>query len=190
MPEFLDTAAAADYLHEQVPGESLNYWTLRLTNLRRTDRPHPFLLGFAKYEGKAGYYLLTDVAAYAEFEKTRRIGKVKLSSRAAQAMRAFGIGELGGGSQGRLFKGGSAALAVGNADGKPFVQAIINEPLMVFALTAEQAITFGRDLVETGQAAKRIEGDMPNSDRTPKTIVARGPSIEPGRVITRTMVIK
>lgn len=167
MQKFHDTRAAAQYLHDHVPGESVKYWSLRLHNLRRSDRPQPFKLEFAKVEGKAGYYTERDLAAYVEFEKTRRLGKLKLSGRAVQAMRAFGIGEAGGGTQGRRFAGASVNLQVSNQDGKAFVQTIINEPLMVFAMTPDQAVDFGKQLIEVGEAAQRINASAlsPISDK-------------------------
>lgn len=155
MENFLDTKAAAEHLHARIPGESVKYWTARLNNLRRTDRTQPFELRFAKVEGKSGFYNRADLERYVEFEKSRRVGKVKLSSRAAEALRAFGIGEAGGTSLGRIFKGGTANPHPDNK-GSVFVQAIINEPLTVFAMTPEQAIEFGKELIEAGQAAQRI----------------------------------
>lgn len=153
----MDTKAASEYLHDRIPGESLKYWTARLNNLRRTDRPQPFELRFAKVEGKSGFYNSADVEQYVEFEKSRRVGKVKLSSRAAEALRAFGIGEPGGTSLGRTFKGGTANPHPDNKGGV-IVQTTINEPLTVFAMTPEQAIEFGKELIKAGQAAQRING--------------------------------
>lgn len=161
MTTYLDTKAAAQYMNEQIPDESLKYWTARLNNMRRTDRPQTFSLQFAKVEGKAGFYDQKDIFAYAEFEKSRRIGKVKLSGRAAEAMRAFGIGEQGGGTQGRRWMGASVNPAVANDGSGVFVQTIISEPLMVFAMTPEQALKFGKDLVEIGQYAQRSNSTEP-----------------------------
>jgi hypothetical protein len=152
-----NTNAAADFLNELVPGESPAYWSQRLINARRTDRKQSFTLPFSTIN-KAAFYEEADLRQFAEFEKARRLGKIKLSGRAAEAFRAFGMGEQGGGSQGRQFKGASANLQTSNDSGAAFVQTIFNEPLMVFAMSPEDAIAFGKELVETGQAAQRING--------------------------------
>jgi hypothetical protein len=149
-----NTNAAADFLNELVPGESPAYWNQRLINARRTDRKQSFTLPFSTIN-KAAFYEEADLKQFAEFEKARRLGKVKLSGRAAEALRAFGMGEQGGGSKGRQFK---ANLQTSNDSGAAFVQTIINEPLMVFAMSPEDAIAFGKELVESGQAAQRING--------------------------------
>lgn len=161
MTAFLDTKAAADFLHEQVPGETEKYWLARLNNMRRTDRPQTFNLQFAKIEGKAGFYDQKDVAAYSEFEKLRRIGRTKLSGRAAQVMQAFGIGEPGGGSFGRKWVGARAHVVPSPDGGPVFVQFFIHEPMLAFAMSAEQASTLGKELVEMGRAAQRFNGDAP-----------------------------
>lgn len=69
-------------------------------------------------------------------------------------MRAFG-----GTTQGRPFKGGSASPQVANNNAGVFVQTVINEPLMIFAMTPGQAIEFGADLLEAGQTAQRMSSD-------------------------------
>jgi hypothetical protein len=166
MENFLDTKAAAEYLHAQIPGESAKYWTARLNNLRRTDRAQPFELRFAKVKGKSGFYNRADLEQYVKFEQSRRLGKVKLSGRAAEALRAFG-----GFPQGRPFKGGSAyLLPPSETSSSVLVRLTIDEPLMVFAMTPEQAIEFGKDLVETAQAAQRING-TPNAPPAPPATV-------------------
>jgi hypothetical protein len=155
--DVFNTNAAADFLNELVPGQSPAYWNQRLINARRSDRKQPFTVPFSTI-GKAAFYQEADLKQFAEFEKARRLGKVKLSGRAAEAIRAFGIGEQSGGSQGRQFKGASVNLQTSTDSGAAFVQTIISEPLMVFAMSPEDAIAFGKELVKTGQAAQRING--------------------------------
>lgn len=153
MTNLLSNQAAAEFLNKQIPGEGEKYWIDRLNNRRRTDRPQPFDLKFTTFEGKQGFYREEDITAYIEFEKAARVGKVKLSSRAAQALHAFG-----GTAQGRQFAGAGVNLQVSNDTGKTFVQTVIREPLMVFAMTPAQAIEFGKELVEAGQRARSING--------------------------------
>jgi hypothetical protein len=150
-----NTGAAADFLNEAIPGKTPGYWRQRLINARRSDRSEAFVLPFSTV-GKAVFYEEADLQQFIEFEKSRQLGKMKLSGRAAEALRAFGIGEAGGGSQGRRFKDGSVNLQATDDGSGVFVQTIISEPLMVFAMTPEQAIAFGTDLVDVGQAGLRI----------------------------------
>jgi hypothetical protein len=153
MTDLFNTNAAADYLADAIPGESASYWYQRLVNARRSDRQQPFAIPFSTL-GKVCLYEQSDLEQFVEFEKSRRLGKVKLSGRAAEALRAFGIGEPGGSSLGRVFKGGAANPHPDNKGGT-LVQATIHEPLMVFAMTPEQAIAFGKELKEAGEAAQR-----------------------------------
>lgn len=147
MEHLLDTKAAAQYLHDQIPDESMKYWAARLNNLRRTDRPQPFALQFSKVEGKSGFYSREDLAAYVEFEKARRVGKVKLSGRAAEALRAYGIGEQGGGVHGRKLSY-DINVQVNEGDPRPYVQLIINEPFLVYRIPADELTTLVKELSE------------------------------------------
>lgn len=149
MSDLFNTNAAADFLNEAVPGESASYWSQRLVNARRSDRPQPFTIPFSTV-GKACFYEQSDLEQFAEFERSRQLGKVKLSGRAAEALRAFG-----GNPQGRPFKGGSAYLIPSDAVGGVRVRLTIDEPLMVFSMTAAQAIEFGKELADVGRAAQR-----------------------------------
>jgi hypothetical protein len=152
MTDLFNTNAAADFLNAAVPGESASYWNQRLVNARRSDRQQPFAIPFSTV-GKACFYEQSDLEQFAEFEKSRRLGKVKLSGRAAEALRAFG-----GFPQGRPFKGGSAYLLPSETPGGTLVRATINEPLTVFAMTPEQAIEFGKELIDVGKVAQRHNG--------------------------------
>lgn len=155
MSNLYNTAAAAEFLHEQLPGKTPTYWSGRLVNMRRIDRSTALAIPFSR-AGKAAFYDETDLRLFADFERMCHLGKVKVTGRAAEALKAFGIGQAGGGAQGRTFKGATVNMQVNNDDGQPFVQTIVNEPLTVFVMTADQAIAFGKELIEAGQAAKRI----------------------------------
>ncbi len=149
MDEFFNTQAAADFLHSALPDETAAYWSHLLINNRRNDREPLHKIPFNRI-GKAVFYTREDLAAFVDWEKGRRLGTVKLSSSAVEALRAFGIGEEGGGAQGRRFKGASVNRQVASDGSGVFVQLIIDEPLMVFALTPDQAVALGMELVEAG----------------------------------------
>jgi len=161
MSNLYNTAAAADFLHEQLPGNTPAYWNGRLVNMRRIDRSSALAIPFSR-SGKVAFYDEADLRIFADFERMRHLGKVKVTGRAAEALKAFGIGEAGGGAQGRVFKGGAVNIQLNNDDGQPFVQTILNEPLTVFAMTADQAIEFGKELIEAGQAVKNISKAAPS----------------------------
>lgn len=160
MSSFYNTNAAAEFLHELLPGKSAAYWNGRLVNMRRIDRSSVLAIPFSR-SGKVAFYDEADLRLFADFERMCHLGKMKVTGRAAEALKAFGIGQAGGGAQGRMFRGAAVNIQVNNDDGQPFVQTIVNEPLTVFAMTADQAIEFGKDLIEAGQAAKRISKAAP-----------------------------
>jgi len=154
--ELLSTQAASEYLFHHLPEKTMEQWSLWLHNNRNQTRRAIYRIKTERL-GRMTVYTTEELAAFVEFEKSRSIGSIKLSGRAAEAMRAFGIGEVGGSTKGRRFKGGSAnPQPASDNSSQAFVQAIINEPLMVFAMTPEEAITFGHELIEAGQVAKGI----------------------------------
>ncbi|HRP25450.1 MAG TPA: hypothetical protein PK205_16505 [Promineifilum sp.] len=154
-PELLSRQAAAERLAQQLPDKNAEQWALFLRNNANTARQAFYRLPVERI-GRSSFYREGELSKFIEFEKARQIGTLKLSGRAAQALQAFGIGQKGGSTKGRQWKGGSANLI--NEGESITVQAIINEPLTVFVMTPAEAIEFGRDLIETGQAAQRISG--------------------------------
>jgi len=151
----LTTQAAGDYLHERIPGESANYWRHALINNRRNDRKPAHRIPFSML-GRGAVYRPQDLADFCEFEKSRRLGAITLSTKAAEALRAIGFGEEEATTSGRTWHGGSATVT--NNDGA-FVQIVINKPLTVFRATPAQAVAFGTALLEAGQAAQRITSE-------------------------------
>lgn len=161
MNKFLETRAAAQYLHGQLPGQDLKFWSLKLVNLRRKDRPRPFTLDFAKVEGKAGFYSEDDLNRYVEYEKARRTEKPRLTGRAAELTRAFGLGEADGGSYGRKL---AYNIQLGFEEGdatRQFVRLMIERPLGVFRLDADEADALAKDLQETAAAIRRHAKEAP-----------------------------
>lgn len=153
---FFTTQAAAEYLTQHV-GETADYWLTRLANMRNPKRAVSYRLNFTTTEGRLGLYSEEDIRTFVEFEKTRRLGNTTLSPRAAEALLAFGIGQPGGSTRGRDFSG-SSQLQPGDNGQPPVIQLILNNPLMVFALSPHQALTLGQELIDNANAAKRIYG--------------------------------
>jgi hypothetical protein len=153
--ELFSRQVAAEWLARHLQEKSVDQWALFLRNNANNARRTVYRVPVEQI-GRGSFYKPGELEKFVQFEQGRQLGTLKLSGRAAQAMQAYGIGQAGGSAKGRNWKGGGANL--GNDKGTVFVQAVINEPLTVFAMTAEQAIEFGRELVEAGKAAQRQSG--------------------------------
>ncbi|MGT2505930.1 hypothetical protein [Cupriavidus basilensis] len=180
MDELLSSSVAAEILSEQMPDKTPGQWALWLQNNRNQTRKVSYRIPFERMGGGGVFYRREELAAFTDWEKGRALGVVKLSSRAAEALRAFGIGEQGGGTQGRCFKGASVNLQTSNDGGGAFVQVVIEEPLMVFALRPDQAIEFGKELAKAGEAARRANepAQLQAPDLSGYTTVADNSSVK------------
>lgn len=169
MSNVFNTNAASDFLDEMIPGESPSYWMRRLTNARQVGRTQVFNLPFSKI-GKVVFYEQADLVEFAEFEKTRRLGKMKLSGRAAEVMRAFGIGTSGGSSTGRklIVTASGIALQMDEATGKRFIRIVADEPLMVYRIEIDEARVIAKEFVEILAYCDRA--DMQSRGQAPDTI--------------------
>lgn len=153
---FYPTQAAAELLAEQV-GESVDYWTTRLANMRNPKRSVAYRLNFSATEGRLGLYAEEDLRAFIEFEKTRRIGKVTLSPRAAEALRAFGVGQPGGNTTGRKLNCSIHVQPGNDNTSGPFVQLIVNDPLLVFRIDADELDSLIKELTEAKTCIDRLK---------------------------------
>lgn len=156
--ELLSTQAAAEYLAKELPTKTEDRWALWLRNNRNQSRSAIYRIPVI-HVGRPAFYNPQDLDAFIEFERRMQAGALPLSGRAKQALQAFGLGEPGSTGLGRQWKGGSANLAASENDA--LVQLVITEPLMVFALSPEQAQAIGRELLEAGQAAQRQNSANP-----------------------------
>lgn len=174
---FMATQVAGKYLAENLPHKSPEQWALWLRNNRNNSRPAVYRVP-THHIGRGAFYLAQELDSFIEFEKTRQLGTVTLSAKAVAAMKAFGIGEPGGTTQGRSWSGASANLVTtGNSAS---VQTVISDPLMVFVMTPEQAVEWGKELIDAGQAAQRINkptesnpSDYEIISDTPQAIIMR-----------------
>lgn len=163
------TNGAADFLNERIPGKTSSYWMRRLINARRTDRPQVFAIPFSMI-GKVVVYQEVDLVEFAEFEKSRQLGKMKLSGRAAEVVRAFGIGTSGGSSTGRKLKvtATGITLQIDEATGKRFIRIVADDPLMVYRLEIEEAKVIVKELAEILAYCDRA--DAQSGEQAPATI--------------------
>lgn len=151
--ELLSRQAAAEWLAQQLQDKSVEQWALFLRNNANNARRAIYRLPVEQI-GRSSFYQPDELAKFVEFEQGRQLGTLKLSGRAAEVLQAFGTGTSGATTNGRKWKGGSANIGLTNR-GERFIQTIIDEPLTVYAMTPEQAIKFGTELVEAGKAAQR-----------------------------------
>lgn len=153
--ELLNTAQAADWLATRTEGRPPQAWVTWLRNSRNPARKTAFKITPTKI-GNDLFWKVADLENLAEFERARELGSIKLSARAAEAIQAMGIGKTGATEQGRLFESGNANLATDNDTGAPIVQLVLASPLAIYRMSPDQAITLGRELIETGEHGKSI----------------------------------
>jgi hypothetical protein len=153
--ELLNSKAAAEWLNEALPGESVGYWQRWLTNNRSQTRRVPYRIPFQTVVGfKAAHYGVDELARFVEFEKQRQLGSVTLTGRAAEVMRAYGIGEKGGSTTGRKLKVSGIHPQV-DETGKPYVQLITDDPLMVYRIEVADAVAVLKELSAAVDVCKR-----------------------------------
>lgn len=153
--ELLSTQAAAEYLSLHLSGKSTEQWALWLRNNRNQARRAIYRVK-SEQMGRMAVYAPDELAAFVEFERSRNLGTIKLTGRAVEVMRAYGLGESTGSTTGRKLTVTSVNLQIDNITQKAYVQVITSEPLMVYRLEPEQAIQIGAELTKTGQRASIV----------------------------------
>ncbi|MDI1259366.1 hypothetical protein [Aquabacterium sp.] len=146
---------SADALSELLPEKDPVQWAAWLQNNRNQTRRVSYRIPFERLAGGI-FYKREELSKYVEWEKMRKLGTITLTGQTAQVLQAFGIIDDSGSSRGRVFKGGSVTAQYDRLTGH-YVRMIIDEPLMVFTITPEQAIKFGKELTEVGDYLKRKE---------------------------------
>lgn len=145
----------ASILHQQFPDKSEVQWETWLRNNRNGKRNAIRIVPFERV-GKAAMYRPAAVADFIEFEKSRRVGSVRLSGRAVEALRAFGVGEAGGSATGRKLSY-TLTAQVDPATGRHYAQFITRDPLMVFRLEQDQVCALAAEFSELAANFKRWE---------------------------------
>ncbi len=152
--DFLSNALAAQRLAEIIPDKSAEQWALWLQNNRNQSRRVPYRIPFERIAGGV-FYRPDDLAHYAEWEKSRQLGNMKLTGRAAEVIRAFGIGTGGGSTTGRKLKVTGINPQFDEATRTVFIQLITDDPLMVYRIELSEAKQIARDLIEAIGACER-----------------------------------
>ncbi|MFM0406835.1 hypothetical protein [Paraburkholderia dipogonis] len=153
MEDLLSSSATAAVLAEQIPDKTSAQWTLWLQNNRNPARNAVYRVPFERVSGGV-FYRADEVAKFAEWEKSRKLGTLKLTGPATEALRAFGIGEQGGGTTGRRLDC-DITVQVDPANSRPYAQLLIKNPLLVFRLEAEQVKQLHRELGDTVRFLER-----------------------------------
>jgi hypothetical protein len=148
----LSRTAAAEWLAERLNDKSVEQWVSFLRSNANSARKAIFRIKTEKL-GRETFYKQDELQSFFEFEKSRNVGKLKLSGRAASIVRAFGLGAPGSSGYGRKWFGGEANDCI-RENGLHFVQAVIDEPFLAFALKPEDAIEFGKKLMDAGKSAQ------------------------------------
>lgn len=152
--EELSSQEAEERAQEVIP-EKPGYWHNYLINNRREKRPAAYRIPFTKKPDGRVFYNVDEFAKFLEFEKRRRIGGMKLTGRAAEIMRAFGIGEAVGSTLGRKLNLTSISAQIDQATGRSFVQIISSDPLMVYRVEPGEATAIAEKLTEAAGECER-----------------------------------
>lgn len=133
-------------LSEQLPEKTPEQWELWLRNNRNQSRQVPYRIPFQRISNGT-FYSPDEIAKFLDYEKSRQLGVRKLTGRSAEVMRAYGIGTASGSATGRTLTIVGVFQQEDPITGRPYVQLITGDPLMVYRLEPEQAISFASDLV-------------------------------------------
>lgn len=166
--DLVSNSLAAQTLHQVFPDKTSEQWVLWLQNNRNQSRSVPYRIPFVRMHGGV-FYEVAQLNRFADWEKSRQLGTMKLTGRAVEAMQAFGIGQAGGGSYGRKLAY-SVQLGFEEDDSsKQFVRLMIERPLGVFRLEADQAEALAKELVGVAEAIRqRVAMETTN---TPKVTI-------------------
>jgi len=150
MLELMNTAVAAQELAKLLPeeGKTQEQWLRFLQNNRNASRRVPYRIPH-EILGKVAIYQTHDLKRFADFEKQRAIGSIRVSARAAEALHAFGKSRTG-----RKLRVAGITPQIDDETGEFFVQIIIAEPLLVFRLSKDEAAALASELTEAAEVQK------------------------------------
>ena len=134
--ELFNNAVAAEYLSELMPDRTAEKWAQWLQNNRNKTRPATYRIPVEKLGGGV-FYLREELAKFAEFEKSRTLGAIKLSGRAAEALHAIGFNEQGGSSTGRSFD--VTAVTPQFSEGRKYIRIQAENPLRIYRIELDNA---------------------------------------------------
>lgn len=143
--QYKNVGMAAAYLSEQLQDKTPEQYKLLLNSSRVKSRAVAYRIPYEKLSGGI-IYRVDELDKYIALQKSRTMGTVKLSTRAAEALKAVGFGEAAGSSTGRKFNITGINPQVDEATGEVFIQIITRDPLMVYRLEIEEAKAIAQEL--------------------------------------------
>jgi hypothetical protein len=145
----------ADQLSTQLPIRTAQGWSLWLRNNRNQSRRAQYRVPFVRISNGA-FYRPADIGAFVEWEKSKQLGTMTLTGRAAEAIKAYGIGTAAGSATGRKFNVVGVNQQVDPVTGAPYVQLITGDPLMVYRLELAQARQVAAELRDAARTTKTV----------------------------------
>ncbi|MFZ3084935.1 hypothetical protein [Rhodoferax ferrireducens] len=136
--ELYGNSQAAQFLSQQLSDRTPDQWELWLRNNRNVSRHVPYRIDVVHISNRS-FYRPQDLAKFIEWEKSRRLGVLKLSGRAAEAMLAYGIGTATGSTTGRKLEVIGVHEQTDQVTKERYVQLITGNPFRVYRLDLDQA---------------------------------------------------
>lgn len=136
--ELYGNSRAAQFLSQALTDRTPDQWALWLRNNRNLARHAPYRIDVVHLSNRS-FYRPQELAKFIEWEKSRRLGVLKLSGRAAEAMLAYGIGTATGSTTGRKLEVVGIYEQTDQVTSERYVQLITGKPLMVYRLDLDQA---------------------------------------------------
>lgn len=143
--DLLSNSMAAESLHRIFPNRDVQQWSMWLQNNRNQSRSVPYRIPFVRMHGGV-FYEVEELNRFADWERARSLGTIKLSGRAAEALAAYGVGSDNGGAYGRSLA--YTVMPAVTEEGEPFVRLMTEKPLAVYRLEIAQALALANELVE------------------------------------------
>lgn len=144
---------AAQFLSRQLPDKTPEQWELWLRNNRNQARKAVYRIDVVHISNRS-FYRPQELAKFIEWEKSRRLGVMKLTGRAAEALRAYGIGTATGSTTGHKLEVLGIHEQTDEVTKERYVQLITGTPLMVYRLDLDQAGDIARKLLQAAGSAE------------------------------------
>lgn len=163
--QYRNVGMAAIYLNEQLQDKTPEQYTQFLQSNRVKGRAVAYQIPFEKIDGMV-IYLTKELNKYVALQKSRTMGTIKLSTKAAEALQAVGFNEHGGGSTGYRFNMSGLNFGI-DRNGQRFIQMFLTEPLRVFHIEMESAEALHRELGELIAANSRMTQEVKQPHQQP-----------------------
>lgn len=165
--ELLSPSVAAQRLHELLPHKTVAQWGRWLQNNRDQNRAVAYRIPFERLSSGV-VYRPESLREYSDYENQRRIGNRRLTAQEKEVLKAYGVGEPSGGATGRKLDIGGINVHLDDATQMPYIQMIVNEPLLVFRVEVSQAEAILKELQD---AVDYCNGHVPSRPVSRRIVV-------------------